>query len=178
MTVNRLQSPQFKTRFNHKVKFIKMENYINFRVIENAKSKNDALQKLECGDISETHPLSDELIELSPELENVLSGYTKKSTKSNTKLIPADIVKFADYYERQLLPTTLSILYNFGLVYEDQKLKEDIYSVNNVLENEDVFNTKGKTQEVKKLVRQAKKQLKLLDKILSNTDCAYIRIIS
>ena len=155
-----------------------MKKYINFRIIESAKSKSDAAEKLECGDISETHPLSDELIELTPELENLLYAYTKKSTKSNAKLIPADIVKFADYYEWQLLPTTLSILYNFGLVYEDQKLKEDIYSVNNVLENEDVFNTKGKTEDVKKLVRQAKKELKLLDKILSNTDCAYIRIIS
>ncbi|HMT72326.1 MAG TPA: hypothetical protein PKD16_19325 [Saprospiraceae bacterium] len=155
-----------------------MRNYINFRVIENADTKCDAIEKLECGDISETHPLSDELIELSPEIENVLSGYIKKSTKSNAKLIPADIVKFADYYERQLLPTTLSILYAFGLVYEDQKLKEDIYSVNNVLENEDVFNTEGKTEEVKKRVRQAKKELKLLDKILSDNDCAYIRIIS
>jgi hypothetical protein len=94
------------------------------------------------------------------------------SGKGNEKYL------FTDYYERQLLPTTLSILYNFGLVYEDQKLKEDIYSVNNVLENEDIFNTKGKTEDVKKLVRQAKKELKLLDKILSNTDCAYIRILS
>ena len=151
-----------------------MKKYINFRIIESAKSKSDAAEKLECGDISETHTLSDSLIELSPELENLLYAYTKKSTK----LIPADIIKFADYYEWQLLPTTLSILYNFGLVYQDQKLKEDIYSVNNVLEHEDVFNTKGKTEEVKKLVRQAKKELKLLDKILSNTDCAYIRIIS
>ena len=155
-----------------------MENYINFRVIENAKSKNDAENKLIDGDISETHTLSDKIIGLTPYLENLLSNYTKKSTKLNTKLIPADIVKFADYYESQLLPTTLSILYNFGLVYQDQILKEDIYSVNNVLENEDIFNTKGKTQEVKKLVIQAKKELKLLDKILSDNDCAYIRIIS
>ena len=155
-----------------------MQNYVNFRVIENAKSKNDAENKLIDGDISETHTLSDKIIGLTPDLENLLSNYTKKSTKLNAKLIPADIVKFADYYESQLLPTTLSILYNFGLVYQDQKLKEDIYSVNNVLENEDIFNTKGKTEDVKKLVRQAKKELKLLDKILSNTDCAYIRIIS
>jgi len=155
-----------------------MKNYINFRVIENAKSKNDAENKLIDGDISETHTLSDKIIGLTPYLENLLSNYTKKSTKLNTKLIPADIVKFADYYESQLLPTTLSILYNFGLVYQDQILKEDIYSVNNVLENEDIFNTKGKTQEVKKLVIQAKKELKLLDKILSDNDCAYIRIIS
>lgn len=54
-----------------------MKNYINFRVIENAKSKNDAVQKLECGDISETHPLSDELIELSPELEKIITEYCK-----------------------------------------------------------------------------------------------------
>ena len=155
-----------------------MKNYINFRVIENAKTKSNAVKKLECGDISETHTLSDEVIEITPELENLLSGYTKKVKKQNAKLIPADIIKFADYYESQLLDTTLSILYNFGLVYEDQKLKEDIYSVNNVLENEDIFNTKGKTQDVKKLVRQAKKELKLLDKILSDNDCAYIRIIS
>lgn len=54
-----------------------MKNYVNFRVIENAKSKNDAAEKLECGDISETHRLSDELIELSPELENLLIEYCK-----------------------------------------------------------------------------------------------------
>ena len=155
-----------------------MENYINFRVIENAKSKNDAENKLIDGDISETHTLSDKIIGLTPYLENLLSNYTKKSTKLNTKLIPADIVKFADYYESQLLPTTLSILYNFGLVYQDQILKEDIYSVNNVLENKAIFNTKGKTEDVKLLVKQAKKELKLLDKILSDNDCAYIRIIS
>ena len=33
---------------------------------------------LKCGDISETHTLSDEVIEITPELENLLSGYTKK----------------------------------------------------------------------------------------------------
>ena len=60
----------------------------------------------------------------------------------------------------------------------DKKLSEDIYSVNDVLENKEVFNTKGKTKDVKILVKQAKKELKLLDKILSDNDCAYIRIIS
>ena len=54
-----------------------MRNYINFRVIENADTKCDAIEKLECGDISETHPLSDELIEFSPELENLLIEYCK-----------------------------------------------------------------------------------------------------
>lgn len=155
-----------------------MRNYINFRVIENAKTKNDAVKKIEYGDISETHSLSDELIELTPELEKLLSGYAGKAKKQNAKLIPADIIKFADYYKSQLLPTTLSILYNFGLVYMDKKLSEDIYSVNDVLENKEVFNTKGKTKDVKILVKQAKKELKLLDKILSDNDCAYIRIIS
>ena len=44
-----------------------MKNYINFRVIENAKTKSNAVKKLECGDISETHTLSDEVIEIITE---------------------------------------------------------------------------------------------------------------
>ena len=42
-----------------------MKIYINFRVIENAKTKSNAVKKLECGDISETHTLSDEVIEIT-----------------------------------------------------------------------------------------------------------------
>ena len=75
-----------------------MQNYVNFRVIENAKSKNDAENKLIDGDISETHTLSDKIIGLTPDLENLLSNYTKKSTKLNAKLIPADIVKWASVF--------------------------------------------------------------------------------
>ena len=50
----------------------------------------------------------DDVIEITPELENLLSGYTKKVKKQNAKLIPADIIKFADYYESQLLDTPYS----------------------------------------------------------------------
>ena len=57
-----------------------MKNYINFRVIENAKTKSNTVKKLECGDISETHTLSDEVIEITPELENLLSGQDKEQT--------------------------------------------------------------------------------------------------
>ena len=35
---------------------------------------------------SETHTLSDEVIEITPELENLLSGYTKKVKKQNAKI--------------------------------------------------------------------------------------------
>ena len=73
-----------------------MKNYINFRVIENAKTKSNAVKKLECGDISEARTLSDEVIEITPELENLLSGYTKKDR-------PAEAPHLAKLHSKQKL---------------------------------------------------------------------------
>lgn len=64
-----------------------METYINFRIIENAKSEDDAEEKLHCDDISETHELSDRILKLTPELEKVLIAYCKKHRKQNILII-------------------------------------------------------------------------------------------
>ena len=54
-----------------------MRNYINFRVIENAETPEDAIDNICDGNISESHYLSDKVIELTPELEKIITEYCK-----------------------------------------------------------------------------------------------------
>lgn len=52
-----------------------MKNYINFRIINNSISVQDAINKIEDNEFSESHDLADRVIELTPELEATIKNY-------------------------------------------------------------------------------------------------------